>query len=440
MTLELTKEIEDDDDFLFDDEGDENLTEISSEKKECWRVLIVDDEEQIHRITKFSLQDFTFEGKSIEFDSAFSGLEAKKILAQNEYAVILLDVVMESDQAGLEVVNYIRKDLNNYRSRIILRTGQPGLAPERQVVSDYDIDDYRAKGDLSVEKLMTALGTSLRNYRERQKIDLIVEERTREVVDKNNQIIESIIYAERIQQAILPELDYIRQHIPNFAIFYQPKAIVSGDFYFFCRLNDSLVLANIDCTGHGVPGAIMSIFAYNLLSLLVTYRGLNSCELILSELDTKLQQLLKQKGKESSIQDGMDIALLVIKPFEQTIHFGGANHTLWVCNSKEINELHGNRFPIGTSYFENKKFDTHIIPYNENDTFYLFTDGITDQFGGTDKRKFSPKRLRSLIQDNCNVSITEQIKSIEKSFNEWKMENEQTDDVSMMAFTPPFVL
>ena len=437
MTAQI---IADDDDFLFDDETVDTTGEDKSSDENTWRVLIVDDDDQIHRVTKFALQDFSFEGLSVKLDSAFSGEDAKKILADQEYAVILLDVVMESDQAGLDVVNFIRKNLHNTRTRIILRTGQPGMAPEKQVVQDYDIDDYRAKADLSADKLFTAICTSLRNYRERLKIDAIVAERTREVIDKNNQIMESIFYAERIQKAILPEKDYICQFIPNFDIFFQPKAVVSGDFYFFSRLDNTLVLANIDCTGHGVPGAIMSIFAYNLLSLTVNYRGINNCETILNELDIKLQQLLKQKGKSSSIQDGMDMALIVIHPFEQTIHFAAANHTLWINKSNDISEYNGNRFPIGASYHEKKKFDTHIIPYSESDTFYLFTDGITDQFGGPEKRKFSSKRLRSIVLENRNLSINNQVEAIQKAFDNWKNEYEQTDDVSFMAFAPPFAI
>jgi serine phosphatase RsbU (regulator of sigma subunit) len=440
MTMTANQQIIDNDDELLFDDDTETVSEATNTSEDNWKVLIVDDDLQIHRVTKFALQDFAFEGRGITLDSAYSGSEAMDMLSKQEYAVTLLDVVMEADHAGLEVVNFIRKKLNNTRTRIILRTGQPGMAPEKQVVQDYDIDDYRSKADLSADKLFTAICTSLRNFRERLKIDAIVAQRTQEVVEKNNQIMESIFYAQRIQNAILPEKQYISQFIPNYEIFFQPKDVVSGDFYFFSRLNDSLILANIDCTGHGVPGAIMSIFAYNLLSLTVNHMGMIDGGVILNELDIKLQELLHQEGKDVRILDGMDMALIILNPKQNRLNFASANHTLFIARNNEIIEYSGNRFPIGAYVVEKKKFDSHTIQYEQHDVFYLFTDGIVDQFGGPEKKKFSSKRLKSLIQEQSKQPISQQIANVKQAFFDWKGDYEQTDDVSFMVFAPPFNL
>ncbi len=155
--------MQDDDDLLFvEDDVEEELVH----HKERWKLLIVDDEPSIHDVTKLALEDFTYGGKPLEIIEAYSGEEAKQIMHEhNDVAVVLLDVVMESDHAGLDVVKYIREQLHNPFSRIVLRTGQPGQAPERQVILDYDINDYKEKTELTSKKLFTTLVTALRTYR-----------------------------------------------------------------------------------------------------------------------------------------------------------------------------------------------------------------------------------------------------------------------------------
>ena len=155
-------------DFLFADEPDEIVPQTVG----SWKVLIVDDEPEVHSVTKLALSDFTFQGKNLEFISAYSGAEAKRTLEQHpDAAIILLDVVMETDDAGLLVARYIREELHNHYVRIILRTGQPGQAPERQVIVNYDINDYKSKTELTAQKLFTVVMSSLRSYRDILAID-----------------------------------------------------------------------------------------------------------------------------------------------------------------------------------------------------------------------------------------------------------------------------
>ncbi|MFD0697002.1 DUF3369 domain-containing protein [Paenibacillus sp. GCM10027628] len=162
----------DQDELLFADEDDSDSIIKAESEHEPWVVLIVDDEKQIHQVTKMVLQDFEFDGKRLEFHSAYSALEAKQLLAsQPNAALVLLDVVMEHDDAGLHIVKYIREELNNNAIRIILRTGQPGQAPERTVIMDYDINDYKEKTELTTQKLFTTVVTALRSYRDIKTIE-----------------------------------------------------------------------------------------------------------------------------------------------------------------------------------------------------------------------------------------------------------------------------
>ena len=167
-------------DFLFADEPDDNIEEAKNRKS--WKVLIVDDDPEIHSVTKLALNDFEFQDRKLEFISAMSGEQARQMLTEhNDIAVVLLDVVMETDHAGLEVARFIREDLNNYYTRIILRTGQPGQAPERHVIINYDINDYKSKTDLTAQKLFTVIISTLRSYR-----DIVV-------IDENRRGLEKII-------------------------------------------------------------------------------------------------------------------------------------------------------------------------------------------------------------------------------------------------------
>ena len=165
-----------DDEFLFADDDDE----MEQQERSFWKVLIVDDEPEVHAITKLALNDFTLNGRALTFLSAFDGEEAKRVLRENEdIAVVLLDVVMESDDAGLKVADYIRNELENHFTRIILRTGQPGQAPEKEVIINYDINDYKSKTELTAQKLFTVIIAALRSYR-----DIIVIEEARAGLEK----------------------------------------------------------------------------------------------------------------------------------------------------------------------------------------------------------------------------------------------------------------
>jgi sigma-B regulation protein RsbU (phosphoserine phosphatase) len=305
------------------------------------------------------------------------------------------------------------------------------------------------KGNLSVpyEKLSDkdVLGTaligmqkSLRAYSE--DMEQRVKERTIEVLEKSKklehaykEIKDSINYAKRIQESILPAQEIISGIFSNYFIFYRPKDVVCGDFYWFGRTDKEIVIAAVDCTGHGVPGALMTVIGNSLLNQIVMFSGITSPSEILMHLDKKLEQTLKQHGGVAT-NDGMDMAVCYYKLGDNVIKFAGAKRPLYLFRNNELMEIKGSNAPIG-SYGHNidKKFAEHIVKIKKDDTMYMFSDGLQDQFGGLDGKKFMIKRFRDLLQKVHNFSMTEQKDIIEKEMSGWQQSYEQTDDMLLIG-------
>ncbi|MDP4763092.1 MAG: response regulator, partial [Salibacteraceae bacterium] len=255
--MDINDNLFNDTDSLFADE-DINTSDMQyaesalesevSDSGECWKVLVVDDEKDIHLMTSLALESLNFKDKKIQFLNAYSAQQAKEILSKEEnIALILLDVVMETTDAGLKLVEHIRQTMNMQNLRIVLRTGQPGYAPEMEVIKSFDINDYQNKAEVTQNKLITATISSLRSYQllqmledYSQSLEQMVEQRTVEVMnqktqieDQHQEIKSSITYAKRIQMAILPTEEYIKKVAPKSFVLFKPKDIVSGDFYWF---------------------------------------------------------------------------------------------------------------------------------------------------------------------------------------------------------------
>jgi PAS domain S-box-containing protein len=249
--------------------------------------------------------------------------------------------------------------------------------------------------------------------------------------EKNKEIVDSISYSLRIQQAILPNIDLIQSKFDEAFVLYKPKDIVSGDFYWFYERNNKKFIAAIDCTGHGVPGALMTILGNSLLKNIVR-QGTEDPGEILSKLDEYLYEELNL-NRENKTPDGMDVSLCVFDDEKQTVQFSGAFRPLVLIRDYEFIEFKGARYPIG--FYDNidKKFETTEIATQKGDTFYLFSDGFVDQFGGEKQKKFNKKSFRNLLLDIQYLSLEEQEGYLEYSFNNWKQNEEQTDDVLIVG-------
>ncbi|MBU0764490.1 MAG: SpoIIE family protein phosphatase, partial [Bacteroidetes bacterium] len=579
------------------------------EDQNTWKVLIVDDEEDIHQVTRLALRTFSYKSKNIEFIDAYSAKEAADILKANkDIAIILLDVVMETNNAGLDLVKEIRENIGNYITRIILRTGQPGQAPEKDVINKYEINDYKTKTELTQDKLYTVIMAGLRAFESlitidsyRQNLEVLVEERTHELALANKEleklsvvasktdnavailnskgdfewindgfsrlyeftfdeflnnegrnifttipksyinddgqhdpdgedvkkiieciqkamdekkpysyefstitksgkrvivnttitpildekgalykliaidsditkikqaeaeikkqkeeITDSILYAKRIQSAILPAKFIDDSIIRDHFILYLPRDIVSGDFYWFTKVGKVTVIAVADCTGHGVPGAFMSMLGITLFNEIVNKAHITRTGDVLNELRNNILSSFKQntvlhaneKHNETKhrisalgqVRDGMDIALIAIENDTKKCQFSGAINSLFLVRGNEIIEYKGDKMPV--ALHENMQpFSTTDFQLEPDDRLYLFSDGFIDQFGGPEGKKIKSKPFKEILISNHKKSMTEQKLILKNTLEDWMNHvsrtngkpYEQIDDITVLG-------
>ena len=262
-----------------------------------------------------------------------------------------------------------------------------------------------------------------------------VAERTKELEEKNRDIMGSITYAKRIQEAILPSKDTIYKKLKKVFILYQPKDIVSGDFYWFAEENGIKIFAVVDCTGHGVPGAFMSMIGHNLLHQIVLEKGVTDPGEILNNLHKGVQEALRQGHNEISTNDGMDVSIITINDSKKQIRWAGANRPLVMVNMDgELSKLDGNKYPIGGAQYDvNRSFTTHTVNAAKTAMAYMFSDGYADQFGGEKGKKFMVKRFHELLGSIHLKSADEQRDELKKHFEDWRLNHEQVDDVLIVG-------
>lgn len=261
-----------------------------------------------------------------------------------------------------------------------------------------------------------------------------VAERTKELAEKNKDITSSIEYAKRIQEAILPSKDVIFSKLKKVFILYKPKDIVSGDFYWFAEKNSFNIFAVVDCTGHGVPGAFMSMIGHNLLHQIVLEKGIIEPGEILNHLHKGVQESLRQGQNEINTNDGMDVSLIAVNYKDKIVKWAGANRPLVLIKSDgEYLKYDGNKFPVGGAQLDvNRQFTTHEVNVN-NAMTYMFSDGYADQFGGDKGKKFMVKRFNDLLSVIYHKNPEQQRKELENSFEQWKINHEQVDDVLVVG-------
>jgi serine phosphatase RsbU (regulator of sigma subunit) len=250
------------------------------------------------------------------------------------------------------------------------------------------------------------------------------------VEEHQKEIIDSITYAKRLQRAILPSDEEIKKQLPDNFIYYHPKDIVAGDFYWMEHLDNITFIAAADSTGHGVPGAMVSVVCSNALNRAVKEFGLRDTGKILDKTRELVLETFAKSGEE--IKDGMDISILAIDASKQQISWSGANNPLLYISNNELKEIKADKQPIGKT--DNPKpFTTHIVALQKGDIVYLMTDGYPDQFGGEKGKKFKYKQLEDLLLASSTKSLTEQKQILSKSFDDWKGNLEQVDDVTIIG-------
>ncbi len=271
-------------------------------------------------------------------------------------------------------------------------------------------------------------------YKLKQKANDLLEQRNVEITLQKKEITDSINYAKRIQESILPPVDHWKKILSDSFIFYRPKDIVSGDFYWIEQKNDVVCFAAVDCTGHGVPGALMSVVGFNLLTQAVNEVGLTKPSDILKHLDAGVTKTLRQSETGQGVKDGMDLSLCSFNLRTFELQYAGAFNSLYYVSDGQLQEIKADKFPIGVN-LDGKvdEYQNHLVQLKKGDCVYLFSDGYADQFGGPHGKKFKYKKLKELLVQIAADPISDQKSAIESEFDNWKKELEQVDDVVVIG-------
>lgn len=405
-------------------------------------ILIVDDE----ALGRESLEALLFK-ENYNLIFAENGFEALEKAKQYNPDLVLLDIMMPK-MDGFEVCRKMREDKILAEIPIILVTA---LDDRDSKITGLEAgtDDFISKpfDRLELRARVRAI-TRLNRYRtllnERSEKEIIKAQKDI-IENQKKDIVDSINYAKRIQTAALPPLDYINKIIPQNFILYKPKDIVSGDFYFVAEKNNKIIVAVADCTGHGVPGAFLSMLGLSFLNDIVNNEKYLESNLILDKLKEKNKNALNQPHVDENTYDGMDIALMVFDRENKKLQYSGANNALYILRKNgniseepadniELIILKPDSFSIGMDLIlDHEQFKKQEVDLQKDDIVYLFSDGYADQFGGQKDKKFNIKKFREKLKSIHTLPMEDQKNILDQAHKEWKGEQEQIDDILVMG-------
>jgi serine phosphatase RsbU (regulator of sigma subunit) len=276
--------------------------------------------------------------------------------------------------------------------------------------------------------------------KEKEAAAKLVEKHREELMVKNKNITDSINYAKRIQLALLPSQEMFMKILPDSFILYKPKDIVSGDFYWITEEKDKIFVAAVDCTGHGVPGAFVSIIGFELFRKITSEEGIKNPSEILDLLNMHFAQIFSD-GEHIYLQDGMDLSLCILDRKSKLLEYAGAFNPLYLIRHETIIEVKANRLSVGAgayTFSEDHEFKSHQIKLQKDDVIYLFSDGYSDQFGGPEGKKFKYRRFRHLLLTIHKIPMDKQKAILEASIEEWRGNYEQIDDIMVIGIKPDF--
>lgn len=404
---------------------------------------------------EWSCKEFSSEMKVILGQNITTRMEL-----QNTYEVLVQnaeDLIYQVDVNGFfKFLNNRFYDRLNYRPEDLLgRNSLDLVIPEyREMVSNFYRNHFLEKKKISylefpilkadggivwLSQYVTTLYQTTKKDHVTGFLALgrdITEKRTQDqiIAAQSEDIKSSINYAKRIQMNLLPTTDMLNEHFDESFVFFQPKDIVSGDFYWCKQIDDYTVVAVGDCTGHGVPGAFMSLLGINLLNSIIQQTPLSNPGRTLDELDLRLRQMLPASGEMEQIKDGMEITLCVFDNKSGNMSYACAGSKILVHNGNNFNLYKGDNKHIGDERLPGfVGYVTHHITIETNSTVYLFTDGFQDQFGGRQDKKYSFRRLLELFEENIRLPLSAQVDMIADEFENWKADEPQTDDVTILA-------
>ncbi|MCP4350719.1 MAG: SpoIIE family protein phosphatase [Desulfobacterales bacterium] len=424
--------------FTFRDESEDDpvfADEVSDEMPACneedtWIVMIVDDEKAVHDTTVRVLEDFSFEGRELHFLNAYSGEEAKEMIKECPgTAVILLDVVMETDHAGLEVVRYIRNELNNDIVQIILRTGQPGQAPEHKVIAEYSINDYKSKTELTVQKLFTTITTSLRAYRITEKLKQEMAERKKlylmhmKAETKAKLLAHEMKLAKNIQSSLIPS----KPRLPGYdiAASIEPTDEVGGDYYDIISLDNCNRFIIGDVSGHGVPAGLVMMMVQTAIHTTLLENPKVEPDRLLAIVNRTIYQNIEKLGESKHMT-----MVVLIADKDGNFTFSGLHEDILIRRADtgkvETIETRGMWLGIEPDIADMLHVDNFRM--EPGDIMVLFTDGITEAMDKTGDM-FGHNRLTKVIEESGNKSASETHNNIINALEPWYKD----DDVTLVV-------
>lgn len=392
-------------------------------------------------------QALSYYKKALEISTAINSREIIRDAYKN------LSTVYEKLNDKENVINYLKlyheeKDslLNkeNFRQIYEINTRFETQKKEKEIellTKDQIINEKTAKQQKTIGiALIIGLGllgillfSVYTRYRFKQRANLLLEQQKEEILTQSNLITDSIDYAKTIQEAILPDDDKLNSILPDHFILYKPKAIVSGDFYWIDRKDNQIVCAVADCTGHGVPGAFMSILGQNLLENVVQRSNAPNPGSILTLLNNEI--VARFYKNQESVKHGMDIALIMIDQEHRKVQYAGARNSLYLIRNHSLNELKADKFSIGSVSRDNQTliYTNNACDLEKGDMLYLFSDGFPDQKGGPEKKKFFYQPFKDLLTSISHLPLAEQKQQLNDVITQWMNGAEQIDDILLMG-------
>jgi len=408
-------------------------------------ILCVDDEVIVLNSLQNQLRNY-FDSEII-VEGAESGEEALEVIEEfiDEYGepphLIISDQIMPK-MKGDELLAKVHE---KYPLMLkILLTGQADKEDIIRVINSAQLYRYIEK-PWEIMDLGLTVKEAIKLYQKTRKIEeqreeLInlnktleakVKERTLALRQKNEELLAGIRYAQKIQESILPDFNEIKKNFSDGFLYYKPLGILSGDFFWYAQIKEKIIVSACDCTGHGVPGAIMSVIGNNLLNEIILLKGVTNTKQILHELNEGVHTILHQHY--SGIEDGMDISLCCINLEENTLEFSGAKNPLVYFENNELKMIKADRWSIGGLMEVEKNWSSEKIDLEHISHIYMFSDGYQDQFGGDENKKFSPARLRQTLTEIHELPMHEQESKLNEIYEAWKGNELQVDDIMIMG-------
>ncbi len=396
------------------------------------KLLIVDDNPLNIKVLTDSLVDYEYELLTVN-----TGERALKVADMALPNLILLDINLPG-LSGFEVCQKLKDNPKTAHIPIIFLSA---LDDTESKITGFKLGacDYITK-PFNKEEVILRVETQMKMHQLKASLEIKNQELNdyleelmviqSQLSATNNLLLDSITYSQRIQNSILPNLGTIHNFFPESFLFYKPKSIVSGDFYYWYESQQYVFIIGADCTGHGVPGALMSIIGITFLDKIIRDKNYTRPASILNQLDREINNILKQNNDENS-KDGMDLTVCALHKSTSNMLVSSAKRPFIIKNKGQLQIIKGDRRAIGGAYLEQDNFTNHEFHMEKGDLLYLFTDGYADQFGGPYVRKFQTKSFFKLIEDIHEQPMEIQKGLIEKEFNDWQGNIEQTDDVML---------